>query len=271
MGFSKFIAKLTNSSKTAPFNAGVFNNDLAIKTSWQPLVSGGSNFKAKTLKQISPSELRFVASTFGKIFVGVFMTLPLFFLGGAVFVFFQEGFDSTIIPFTLIPLVFFGVGLFLLKTMNRVVVFDKNTGDFYKGKKKRDLSPNTAEDKNSFKLETIQALQIIPEYIRGNKSSYYSYEINIIFQDGSRYNVVDHGHQPSIEQDGITLSNFLGVPLWNKIDGTSHIPKTSKTTSGSYNSLQEHDIIPSSSKKSSKSNISSDLDDDYDSLQPREM
>lgn len=272
MGFSDFLAKLTSTKKATPFDPGVFGTDLALKTSWLPLARGGSNFKSRTLKQISPSELHFTASTTGKIFIGFFMLFPILFIGAALFMYLDQGFDLMKLPFLIIPLFILGVGLFVFSKMNQVVVFNKQTGYFYKGKKKkRDLSPTHEENKNNFRLETIKALQIIPEYIKGSKTSYHSYEINVIFEDGSRYNVIDHGHKSSIEKDAIILSNFLGVPLWNKMEGTSHTPQTSNSTSGSYNSIREKDILSPNSQKVNKPSTTSDLDEEYDSLKPRKM
>ena len=69
MGVLDFISKLTASKETTPFDPSVFNDELATKTSWSPLVDGGSNFKGKTLKHISSLEIHFVASIFGKLFL----------------------------------------------------------------------------------------------------------------------------------------------------------------------------------------------------------
>ncbi|RWX50781.1 hypothetical protein VU01_12641, partial [Candidatus Electrothrix marina] len=49
----------------------------------------------------------------------------------------------------------------------------------------------------------------------GNKSSYCSYEINLVLQDGSRINVVDHGKKNRIREDAHALAEFLGKPLWD--------------------------------------------------------
>ena len=67
------------------------------------------------------------------------------------------------------------------------------------------------------KLDSIHALQLISEYCRGNKSSYYSYELNLVMEDGSRMNVVDHGNQAKLREDAQTLSTFLDKPAWDAI------------------------------------------------------
>jgi hypothetical protein len=58
-------------------------------------------------------------------------------------------------------------------------------------------------------------LQLIREYISSAKSSYYSYEINLVIEEGKRVNVVDHGNLEQIRKDAGTLSRFLGCPVWD--------------------------------------------------------
>ena len=86
---------------------------------------------------------------------------------------------------------------------------------FWKGRK----APNEVLDihalKNACKLEDIYALQLIAEYVRGNKSSYYSYEMNLVLKDGNRLNVVDHGNQTKLREDAQALATFLKVPVWD--------------------------------------------------------
>ena len=51
--------------------------------------------------------------------------------------------------------------------------------------------------------------------MRGNKSAYYSYEMNLVLNDGKRLNVVDHGNQAKLREDAQTLATFLNVPVWD--------------------------------------------------------
>jgi hypothetical protein len=57
----------------------------------------------------------------------------------------------------------------------------------------------------------------LTEYVSGNKNSYYSYELNLVLNDGSRINVVDHGNLKQLRSDTQTLSQFLGKPVWDAI------------------------------------------------------
>jgi hypothetical protein len=69
--------------------------------------------------------------------------------------------------------------------------------------------------KDMCKLEDVHAIQLLREYCRGNKSSYYSYELNLVLHDGRRVNVVDHGKHSQILDEARMLSECLEVPVWD--------------------------------------------------------
>ncbi len=95
------------------------------------------------------------------------------------------------------------------------IVFDKYKSSFWKGRKSPDEVSERKEIKYFTELANIHALQIISEYCSGNKSSYYSYELNLVLKNGSRINVVDHGNLTKLREDAQTLSAFLGKPVWD--------------------------------------------------------
>ena len=97
-----------------------------------------------------------------------------------------------------------------------------------------------------------------------------SYEINLVCEDASRYNIIDHEHKMSIIEDAETLNDFLGVPLWNKLTGETYLPSATAST-GSYDSLKPHSSVQSSKKSSYSSTNADGLDEDYDSSKPRKM
>ena len=278
MGLSNFIKNLVQATKTTAFDPGVFNDELASKVSWSPKAGGGANFKTKSLVKVSDSELQYKASSFGKIFGALFIIFPIVFILVGTTTIIKTGFKVEALIFVLIPLIFIGVGIFIIKKFNSTITFNKSSGYFHRSKKNEVTSLAVQEGAHNFKLDTIKALQILPERVRGDKSSYTSYEINLVFEDGSRYNIVDHGHRKSIETDAVTLSDFLGVPAWNKMTGTTYL-SSSSTTNSSYNSLEPHDLRSNKTTYNSSSTTyasdstyeTDDLDSDYDSTKPREM
>jgi len=270
MGLSDFLNKLNSGGTKAVFDSSAFNDPLATKTSWSPAARGGASFKTRTLKKISQSELHFVMARSAKIFSLVFVIFPLgFIIIGALGIEKLE-FNLDTIGFTIVPFAMLAFGLWMYRRSSKIIIFNTRTGYYSKGKKSKDLSLNPKEDKHTFKLEKIKALQLLPERVKGKNSSYMSYEINLVFEDASRYNVVDSGHKASIEKDAVTLSNFLDIPLWNKLTGQTHMPNT-VSSSGSYDSLRPHDSVRPSKKSSYSSSSSDNLDEDYDSTKPRKM
>ena len=67
-------------------------------------------------------------------------------------------------------------------------------------------------------LKSIRAIQLVREYVSGNKNSYYSYELNLVCSSGDRINIVDHGSLRAIREDAELLANYLSLPVWDAID-----------------------------------------------------
>jgi hypothetical protein len=58
---------------------------------------------------------------------------------------------------------------------------------------------------------------LISEHCSGSKSSYTSYELNLVLEDSRRINLVDHGNRKKLIADAQIVAEFLGVPLWNAL------------------------------------------------------
>ncbi len=217
------IKKFFGIKEKPTLNPAIFNHPLAEKTAWHPKARGGSNFKTRILKEVSSSELHYKGSSWSLFFSLVFIIMPIIFivvfLGSDVFGS-DNGFKYSSFLFLLFP----AVGCYLLFTHLRPIVFDKRIGYFYKSFKKPVNSLHHTKNKNHIKLDTIEALQIIPEYVRTKNSSYTSYELNFVFEDGLRYNVVDHANYETIRKDAKTISDFLGVPYWDAVRLYAYTP-----------------------------------------------
>lgn len=242
MGLQRFIEKIKESLKSTPFDASIFNDPLAAKTAWHPQARGGANFKTRTLKKVSSSELRYKGSVAGLLFALVFTIMPLIFS----IIFLSSGFFDTDENFKyafLFIFIFPVVGFYMLYMHFRPMVLDKRTGYFYKSFKKPLNSLQRTTSKKHIKLDTIAALQIIPEYVRSKNSSYTSYELNFVFEDGTRYNVIDHAKYEAIIEDATVLAEFLGVPYWDATNSQTYIPNHRKKyvdTDAPYDSTRRY-------------------------------
>jgi len=197
-----------------------FGDPLATQTAWTPIRRGGSSFRTHKLVTVDPSRIEFRASLGAILFYLLFMLFGLAFFAS----FFVSRFPShkpsadlpVLVPL-LVTLIFAAVGGYLLYTGTAPIVFEKGRGVFWKGRKGPDEAIDSRNTDKFVRLDHVHALQLVSEYCRGNKSSYYSYELNLVLKDGKRVNVVDHGNRDKIREDARVLAAFLGKPLWDAI------------------------------------------------------
>lgn len=216
---NKIKAILKKISQSRPvFDASVFNDDLAMKTEWSPLKGGGSNFRTHKLVQVDYTRVEFKSTLGAKIFSFVFIA---FGVGIPVLIGYDsvqetgDLFQSEVLFVGLFGLVFFGIGSFMFYWFAKPVIFDRTKGMYWKGWKtpQRYLAQGSIDEGS--RIGNIHAIQILPEYVRSDKSSYYSFELNLVLKDASRMNVIDHGNAVKIREDAKMLSDFLGVPVWD--------------------------------------------------------
>ncbi|NRD21491.1 hypothetical protein HNV08_15660 [Winogradskyella eckloniae] len=191
--------------------------DVKSKVSTAPLKRGGSNFKTNVLVEKSSSKLLYKPSIGAAIFSFLFFAVGLGCLFFGLFQFFKTTTEIESLNWFLLlfGLIFFAAGSFLFYSFYKPRVFDKQLGIYYKAytidihKIKKDTT------KKYIPLNTIIALQIIGEHVKSDKGSYKSFELNLVLNDCSRKNVVDHGNLKSIIIDAEIISKFLNVPIWH--------------------------------------------------------
>ncbi len=183
------------------------------KVSVIPLVKGGANFETHVLIK-TDNGYKFKPSTFYAFFCGIFASVPYGALVYAGYKFQQTGnfnfITGNIFP-TLIFLIFFLVGNYLLISLFSPIIFDKSNNSFTKGFNISLLN----KKQRTIHLNNIVALQIIGEHVRSDDGSYKSFELNLVLNDSKRVNIVDHGKLKSLISDARTLSTFLNVPIWH--------------------------------------------------------
>lgn len=216
--FKKLISQLKSLNSREPFDSTKFSDPIAQQTEWTPLKGGGSNFKTHSLKKRHAQRMEFRCSIGMLLFSGVFMAFGLAAIIGAVAlaVFKSENTDPA--AYCILPifgLIFGSVGYFIMRSSTVPRIFDLAQGYYCRDRKKPEHSFDVSKIKDHVHLDQIHALQLISEYCRGSKSSYTSYELNLILEDGSRINVIDHGGRSAIQRDAEQLAAFLGKPLWS--------------------------------------------------------
>ena len=179
-----------------------FNDELAFRISWDPLVGGGTSFCTHRLKKMPG--LMNSSIEFRPTFVAYLFSV-LFAMFGLIFCFFAFSIGTVEIG-ALISLSLLGFGIWTLWSLvKQKSVFNGSLRVFRKGEK-------------SFGFDDICAIQLLREYVSGNKNSYYSYELNLVCMNGERINIIDHGALRAIREDASMLADYLSIPVWDAID-----------------------------------------------------
>jgi hypothetical protein len=208
--FSKKLKDLFRWDKPGePIDLREFEDPLAEQISWEPLVSGGTNFRTHKLKKVDLHLTKVVPTTGLILFSALFALTPLV----AGYLILSQGEQQ---PLALaIMAVFLAVGGYFLYRASQVTTFDHRfrncRGYFRHWEGQSQLFPPARD----IPFSRIHALQIIRERVSGNKRRYWSYELNLVLQDGQRCNLMDHANLSRLQEDAQTLGRLLGVPVWD--------------------------------------------------------
>ena len=216
---NRMIKKLKSMLRGSPdFDPATLNDPRALQVEWTPSNQGGASFKTHTLVQHHSGRITFLPSKGMMLFSGVFSLIGLgAMVVGGVIAYNADPADrewAMIIP-AIFGFIFFVVGIALYFFSSAPAVFDRDQKAFWKGRKEPSLVFDPSRLKTYVPLNEIIALQLIRKVVSGNKSSYNSYELNLVLKDNRRVNVIDHGAAKAIREDAATLARFLQLPLWD--------------------------------------------------------
>ncbi len=208
-----------------PDFAELFHDSLAGKAEWDAMEDEGSeratyylaeNRSYADRMEFKPTKFNilgiFVCYLFG------FGALALFswilFRGGGHYSFYNI--SSVVLCVFLCVII-----LWVMPLTGDKMFFDLDRGYYWTGSKKLgEVTPEEDADSETLplKLDMIHAIQLLAKHCFSSKESYMSYEINLVTNDGGRFNVVDHGELELIRKDSKALGEFLHVPVWDSID-----------------------------------------------------
>ena len=217
---TKLIDRLKGIRTVTPVNAEMFNDSIAQKTSWSPLKKGGASFGTHKLVTTSQRRLEFKPTLFAIFFYMIFAAVGFGIMCLSIYNEYETSFELEMgnVILLIMGIIFFSVGTTLGYTGTKPIVFDREFGFYWRGRKKPNRDLEYTYPDLFTPLNDIHALQIISEYIRGDKSSYYSYELNLVFRDGNRENVIDHGNLDRIREDAKKVSQFINRPVWDAVN-----------------------------------------------------
>jgi len=205
-------------SQGAGFDPSSIGDPVALETEWNPAKSGGASFCTHRLVQVSANRVEFSSTIGARVFY-----LAFCFAGAGVLLFQLNGIrigkpgfagENPWVPL-LVGAIFAVVGVCLYWFGTAPRVFDRAQAAFWRGRNEPTGMGTFERAKNSAPLSEIHALQLVTEFVSGQKNSYYSYELNLVLTDGSRINVVDHGNLDRLRSDAGILSLFLDRPVWD--------------------------------------------------------
>jgi hypothetical protein len=207
------------------FDPARFNDPLAQRIDWSPARSGGSSSRTRKLKQVGLQRIEF-RPTFSSI-LSVIILLGIGLAAGGIPLYLMihsRSFSAGLLIPILVGIVFGGIGCFMFNLFITPIVFDQRNQQFWKGWK-APVNAIRSETPNIFaRFAEIHALQILRELCEHKDNSrsgsqrvqrYYSYELNLVLEDGSRITVTDHGDLRHLQTDAKSLAAFLGKPIWD--------------------------------------------------------
>jgi hypothetical protein len=204
------------------YDPSVLGDPIADRTDWGPAKGGGASFGTHKLVPVGSFRLEFRPTGGALAFYGVFLVVGVTILVGMSIVGFSGGAspldDGQVLPLivpTIVGLVFTIVGGAMLRGGSAPIVFDKSRGAYWRGRVAPHEMSNRHGHKETADLDEIHALQLISEHCTSKDSSYYSYELNLVLDDATRINIVDHGNKDALHADAGRLGAFLGVPIWD--------------------------------------------------------
>jgi hypothetical protein len=194
------------------------DDTIACKVSWDPAKPGGANFIAQKMT-VSGSQVVIERSGAAIRFYLFFVFLGLVVQGVGGLLIFRNS-QLGVGVFMIVLGVLFDVVVALLLIGDKKITFDRSAGVYFRGKA-FDHSNSSIRSQQG-RLADIHAIQLVDEQIKSRSadrglSTYTSYEMNLVFKDGGRLNVMDHGIEDNVEEAARQLGKFLSVPIWRKL------------------------------------------------------
>ena len=199
------------------------NDEVINKTEWTPLVRGGQTNKSHRIVKISNERIAFKISFSSIFFYSLLIIVGLVSIVAIVFgpVLGLEGNVYHPVLGLGAGVFFIGGGIFFLYRGSIQIQLDSRLKAIWHGKVDPDKIINKESISYYTSLKELHAIQLIQESIEGkldddgNRESFYSYELNLIMNDGRRVNVIDHGNKKAIFNQAQAIAEMFHVPIWD--------------------------------------------------------
>ena len=214
----------TSHNKNNDMQAHLHSQDEVINTTrWTPLKREGQNFKSHTMVREGDERLVFKQSLTSKLFYGLLVLIGTLAIVVSLFgrMLGMSGSGSPLAGVA-IGFLFIAIGIYFYRKENVPITLDRRLNAMWKG----NIDPEIVLNKKSIDgfrdLKNLHAVQVIQERIESDSDEdgqqsryYYSYEINLVFSDGGRLNVLDHGDKKAIDRQAAAIASLFDVVLWD--------------------------------------------------------
>ena len=193
-----------NSIKPRFMDLEAFDSPLAKKVEWKPSTWGGwkvITHRLRVREELHGTSYKFQLSNTPSWGLGILFGICFL---GSISVFARAPESGALLVF-LLPAIFLAIFIYCLKSSEFVFYHSKGLWGRRGMRAKR-------------KFNDIHALQLLSRYNRNKNRNFYSYELNLVFQDASKLNLINHYGLLATREDASLLANILGVPLWDAID-----------------------------------------------------
>ncbi|MGF1688453.1 hypothetical protein L4C36_17495 [Photobacterium japonica] len=183
------------------------DDPVANSISWNPVKKGGGNGDTQNMT-VSGDKISLKGSLRVKFFFAVFWITGFMLLYGGTQV------DEISGPLFFMGTCFSAMGLGGAYFFSRTLTFDKTQGVYFRGLQEHGGASGDRQKQGP--LADIYALQTISKRVQseGDSSSVTRYELNLVFENGERIHVMDHGNQSTFEFSALRLAEFLDVSIW---------------------------------------------------------
>lgn len=227
------VVKSMGDNPERNYKVEIPDHPLAQKTSWANNKHGGKHKQKFSLGYNSDGTLLTTKLDFRRIIAGIFLVI----FGGT---FVYAGVTDKGVDIDWAPIIIGAI--IVLAGLVAILAFFKNFGsitfDKGKGQWRQDECPEKnppselGENKDRDDMlcgftKDIGAVQVLNEWVRTTKTrtdrdgnsytvddSHSSYELNLVFSDGSRKTLQDSRHFNLVANNAQLLAEYLGVPVW---------------------------------------------------------
>ncbi|MET0068071.1 MAG: hypothetical protein ABW076_17125 [Candidatus Thiodiazotropha sp.] len=181
-------------------------------TAWPPInPNNGQTYQNRRIRRISSTRWEIVPTLKAHM---IYLYLTLF----GLVIFFISLFTGA----SLLPLLFSFLisltGLLLIYGESTPIVIDRQAGVVYRDPRLGILPGHKENRHTSHSIDSLRAIQVLREKeclcAGESQHPYFSYELNLVFLDGSRFNLMDHADFTKLNHDARLLARFLRLPLW---------------------------------------------------------